>query len=209
MPTPIIPSPTPFVPDTKTFLTLIGRGLSQHSDKIPNWDALFTLTSQQLRESGIEPARSRRYLLHWRDKFRRGEMGIGGDLQNVSDGIGMLKITEVPLPTYMLQNSPTQGATLTNSPGMRKVILNVAPDETVNASRDQAAKGVRDVKIIRASRIAGPHVLPVKGDIGAAKIVVKEGLWEIKRGHKVDGGERRKAEVRAKRRAAENKAARS
>jgi hypothetical protein len=34
---------------------------------------------------------------------------------------------------------------------------------------------------------------------------MQEGIWEIRRGHKVDGGERRKAEVRAKRRAAENK----
>ena len=47
---------------------------------------------------------------------------------------------------------------------------------------------------------------PVKGSDGMrARIRLREGIWEEKRGHKVDGGERRKAEVRAKRRAAENK----
>ena len=47
---------------------------------------------------------------------------------------------------------------------------------------------------------------PVKGSGGLrARIRLQEGIWEVRRGHKVDGGERRKAEVRAKRRAAENK----
>jgi hypothetical protein len=42
-----------------------------------------------------------------------------------------------------------------------------------------------------------------------AQIKVKEGLWEERRGHKVDGGERRKAEVRFKRRSEERKKARA
>ena len=50
----------------------------------------------------------------------------------------------------------------------------------------------------------------IKGTGGLkARVVVKEGLWEDKRGHKVDGGERRKAEVRSKRRAEERKKARA
>ena len=67
------------------------------------------------------------------------------------------------------------------------------------------------VSLKNASVIKGPHVQPVKasegGAVGVARIVRKEGLWEDRRGHKVDGGERRKAEVRAKRRRAERKAA--
>merc|ERR1711964_946285 len=43
-----IPKPTPFVPNSGTFLTLIGRNLSQHASKIPSWRALFSLTSAQL-----------------------------------------------------------------------------------------------------------------------------------------------------------------
>ena len=58
---------------------------------------------------------------------------------------------------------------------------------------------------LQGSNISGHGVQAVKGHQGLAVLKVQEGLWEQKRGHKVDGGERRKAEVRAKRRAAENK----
>ena len=62
------------------------------------------------------------------------------------------------------------------------------------------------VRLRGVNVIAGPHVQPVEGTGGlSARVVMKEGLWEERRGHKVDGGERRKAEVRAKRRAAERK----
>jgi hypothetical protein len=43
---------------------------------------------------------------------------------------------------------------------------------------------------------------------GTAQLKVTEGMWEDRRGHKVDGGERRQAEVRFKRRVAERKALR-
>lgn len=47
---PAIPSPTTFVPDAETFLSLIGRNLSQYAPKIKSWKALFTLTSAELKE---------------------------------------------------------------------------------------------------------------------------------------------------------------
>src|SRR4051812_23923523 len=83
---PRIPSPTSFVPDAETFLSLIGRNLSQHASKIKSWKALFSLTSPQLKELGIEPPRARRYLLRWREKFRNREYGIGGDFKYVEGG---------------------------------------------------------------------------------------------------------------------------
>jgi hypothetical protein len=43
---------------------------------------------------------------------------------------------------------------------------------------------------------------------GGARVTVTEGMWEDKRGHKVDGGERRRDEIRFKRRVAERKALR-
>ncbi|KAL1305596.1 hypothetical protein AAFC00_007199 [Neodothiora populina] len=219
MPPPRIPKPTPFVPDPSTFLTLIGRNMSQHSAKFPDWESLFSLSSAQLRESGIEPARSRRYLLHWRERFRNGEFGIGGDLDFVDEnGRGELKIVEVPVerPGDAKAAAGTGKATLTSSPGMRKIVVNVP---AVNGEDGVAApaaqlpppeklKPVRGVKIIKASVIAGPHIETVKGKTGVAAIVAKEGLWEQKRGHKIDGGERRKAEVRSKRRAEERKTTR-
>ncbi|GAM88780.1 hypothetical protein ANO11243_068140 [Dothideomycetidae sp. 11243] len=199
-----VPSPTPFVPDATTFLTLIGRNMIAHSSKIPSWEALFNLSSEQLRESGLEPARSRRYLLRWRDKFRNGEFGIGGDLAAVKDGVAELRVVEVADPSR-------ETASLTHSAGKRRVVVNVLPDaaeEEVQKAIEDVEQGrsrtVQGVKIKQLHTIAGKHVKLLKG-LGRAQLQVVEGLWEHKRGKKIDGGERRKAMVRAKRRAEENK----
>lgn len=218
-----IPKPTPFVPDVQTFLTLIGRGLSVHASRIPSWEALFTLSSEQLRESGVEPARARRYLLWWRDRFRNGVAGIGSDLKHVKDGVAELRIVEVPS-----SRPRDQMGTLTKDPGMQKIITNVPPsratlqpaaeadeDDTATAtapprrlSSAEEANPVANTKISHGISIRGRGVEFVKGHQGVARLKVQEGLWEQRRGHKVDGGERRKAEVRAKRRLAERKKAR-
>jgi len=223
-PTLKVPSPTPFVPDVPTFLTLIGRNLSAHATKIPSWNALFSWSSPQLREAGIEPARARRYLLWWRERFRNGITGIGGDLREVRDGIAELRVVEVPST-----RPADRPATLTKSAGMRKVIANVRPtvalppdpanpptEEEVAASKAAAPLRmepkevfpIAGVKLLRGTTIGGTGVEPVKGHPGVARLKVREGLWEERRGHKVDGGERRKAEVRYKRFAQEKKMAR-
>lgn len=203
--TPPIPSPTPFVPDTKTFLTLIGRNLSQHASKIPSWEALFSLTSTQLKELGVEPPRSRRYLLRWRDKFRNGQFGIYGDAKSVVDGTAEFRIIEVPRNIKDPTKFPL--ATATTSPGMRKVIVNVPVGAKLEDLPEDQITRIEGLKIKGADTIAGSHVQPVKGLKGVAKIVIKEGLWEDRRGHKIDGGERRQAEVRAKKRSEEKKQA--
>lgn len=202
MKAPPVPRPTPFVPDAQTFLTLIGRNLSQHASKIPSWKALFTLTSDQLREMGVEPPRSRRYLLRWREKFRKGQYGIGGDLQHIENGIAELRVVEVPSsdPRHIT-------ATATSSPGHRKIVVNVPIRGGAEDKMAEQMVPVQGVHIKGAHTITGPHVQPSKGG-NAAKIIVKEGLWEDRRGHKIDGGERRQAEVRAKRRGEEKRAAR-
>jgi hypothetical protein len=205
-----IPPPTPFVPDAATFLTLIGRGLSTHASKIQSWDALFSLTSPQLQELGVEPPRARRYLLRWRDKFRHGEFGVGGDLKKVVDGVGEVRLVEVPISTSGGSAEASAGkSTITRSPGMMKRIVNVDPSTPLSEMELVKAPRVAGLKIKDSHMIYGPHVELVKGSNGRAAVIkVKEGIWEHRRGHKVDGGERRKAEVRAKRRAAERKAAR-
>ncbi|KAL8742354.1 MAG: hypothetical protein Q9190_005149 [Brigantiaea leucoxantha] len=188
-----IPSPTPFVPDAKTFLTLIGRNLAQHAAKFSSWESLFTLSSLQLRELGVEPARNRRYLLWWRDKFRKGDYGIGGDFKNVKDSMAEIRVVEVPKDTS--KRSP---------PGlvfMRKMIVNTSPDATEQGARLRDAKPVRGLKISGARTIVGPYVSLVKGtNGGVATIKVQEGMWEERRGHKIDGGERRQKHVRHKQR---------
>ena len=180
-----IPPPTPFVPDSKTFLTLIGRNLVQHAAKIPSWDSLFSLKSTQLRELGVEPARNRRYLIWWRDRFKKGIHGIGGDLQNVTDGTAKLAMATINLAK--------------GKKGLerkKKLVVNV-PMDAQGASAMTDLKAVQGMKVIGAQTIVGPHVQLVKGSQGSlATIRVREGMWEVKRGHKVDGGERRKVQVR-------------
>ena len=208
-PSPPVPSPTPFVPDVQTFLTLIGRGLSKQASKIPSWEQLFALNSNQLRDLGIEPARQRRYLIRKREKFRNGLYGPGGDLEKVVDGVAQLRVVEVPGDSEASQGAhgatPVSSATLT--PGMKKVIVNLAPG--VTAYKHNPAfklKRYAHMKIHRGSKIMGPYLQPVKGSHGsAATITVQEGMWEDKRGHKVDGGERRRVEVRAKKRLEERR----
>lgn len=187
---PPVPNTLPLVPDVETFLTVIGRGLRQHAAKFPSWEALFSLTSDQLRELGLEPPRTRRYLLRWRQRFREGKFGIGGDLQHVENGKATLKVLEIE------KDPLTRIRTVVNVP-VGKELEDIPPDEHVRVA-GYHVKGARTV--------VGPYALPTKE--GGALVTVTEGMWEDRRGHKVDGGERRRAEVRFKRRVAERKAAR-
>lgn len=208
IPIPPAPKPTPFIPDHASFLTAIGRGLSAHASKIPSWDALFTLSSHQLKELGVEPARSRKYLLHWRQKFRNGEYGIGGDCQHVTDGVAELKLMVAPVGKHPIpgMHERSAKATATHDPGTRKVVVNVPAGADAPTEPIKTLSSVRGVVVRGAKTIKGSYIEPVKGSKGLkARIRLQEGIWEERRGHKVDGGERRKAEVRAKRRAAENK----
>lgn len=213
------PPPTAFVPDPATFLKLIGRKLSQHASKITSWDALFNLTSPQLKELGIESAASRKYLLDWRHRFRRGDWGIGGDLKFVKDGVALVKLCDVPASSpeaaakALEKPSP---ATMTRTPGHSRIILNLPEEELETANPEDLARRLTEgtlrpvsgLRVKGAGQICGPRVEVVKGSNGTVGVLkVQEGLWEIVKGHKVDGGERRKAEVRAKKRAAERKAA--
>jgi hypothetical protein len=166
----------------------------------PSLAAKCQSTPLQLRELGVEPARNRRYLLHWRNKFRHGSFGIGGDLTHVQDGVGELKIVEVP--------AASGTATLTSSPGMRKIVVNVPAGQDAPSQSLDKIKPVQGTKVVRSNLIGGSYVEAIKERPGTAKIVAKEGLWEVKRGHKIDGGERRKAEVRYKRRVEERKTTR-
>lgn len=180
--------------------------MSQHAAKIPSWEALFRLTSFQLKDLGVEPPRARKYLLWWREKFRRDDFGIGGDLTEVTDGVAHLRVFEVPVPPGWAKPP----ATATRCAGMRKVALNVPVGEEKPRVPLEEASPVKLVKVRNDHTICGPHVTPIGGTSGyAARITRKEGIWEQKRGRKVDGGERRKAMVRAERRAQERKAERA
>ncbi|WEW60110.1 telomere length regulation protein [Emydomyces testavorans] len=212
-----IPPPTPFVPDTQTFLTLIGRNMSQYSSKLSSWEQLFTISSRELRDMGVEPARQRRYLLRWIDKFRRGDYGVGGDLDHVTDGIAEVRAVEVPwqpLDSAVQKTSDDDAGqpswslagTATTSPGNKWVVVNLPVGETKFKSETIPVKRYSQIKLHRGNKIKGPYLKLLPGANGtAARITVQEGMWEHKLGRKIDGGERRQAEVRAKRRIAESK----
>ncbi|KAL7273221.1 telomere length regulation protein [Rhizina undulata] len=70
IPPPQIPPTTTNVPNVETFLTNIGRNSVKHSAKFTSWEQFFSSTSSQLRELGVEPARDRKYIINWREKFR-------------------------------------------------------------------------------------------------------------------------------------------
>ncbi|KAA8895778.1 IGR protein motif-domain-containing protein [Sphaerosporella brunnea] len=66
------PPPTAAVPDVASFLRQIGRGAVAHAPKFAgDWAQLFAADSRQLKLLGVEPARARRYILRWRETWRR------------------------------------------------------------------------------------------------------------------------------------------
>ena len=86
----------------------------------------------------------------------------------------------------------------------RRMIVNTPPtsSESVGVQGVEGEKlvPVAGLKIRGAREIVGPFVQLVKGTRGSvARIRVEEGMWEVRRGVKVDGGERRKAMVRRQR----------
>lgn len=127
----------------------------------------------------------------WRERFRRGEYGPGGDAKVVENGEATLKVVDV--------ESKWGVETAVRAAGTKRVAINAMGE---GGKEFTTLKGVR---VKGAQTIVGSNVLPRKGGASAV-IKAREGLWEVKRGRKIDGGERRRAEVRAKRRSAERKA---
>ncbi|CUS12945.1 unnamed protein product [Tuber aestivum] len=70
LPPPPVPATTSRTPDVPAFLRQIGRNTIQHAPKFETWEQFFSLTSGQLRNLGVEPPRDRRYILHWRERYR-------------------------------------------------------------------------------------------------------------------------------------------
>lgn len=189
---PPIPKPRPFIPDVHTFLTLIGRGLNKHASKFPTWESLFALGGRELKQLGIEPIRQRRYLLRKMNDYREGNYGAGGDFEFVKDGEAILRIALPPA------DEVKQTTWCVNAPH---------PDDPPPPSEVPTLLcRPRGYKVKGGSQIAGPFVRILKGKIGSVKVT--EGMWEDKQAHKLDGGERRRAEVRFKKRSAERRAQR-
>ena len=128
--------------------------------------------------------------MRWRDKFRQGQYGPGGDLRYVNNGVAEIKVREVTVsPELKLRHA-----------------VNVPAGKSPEDLSQEDLVFPKGYRVHGTNTVIGPYALPVKG--GGVRLQVTEGMWEDKRGHKVDGGERRRAEVRFKRGVAERKARR-
>lgn len=126
-----------------------------------------------MRDLGIEPPRNRRYLLWWREKFRRGEFGVGGDFKHVKDGVAEVRVLERKGAYPLALNVPVLGE-----------------GEAVDMEQGVTVKGY---KALAPGTVAGAYLKPMAGTQGAAgRLEVTDGMWEVKRGHKILGGERRR-----------------
>ena len=79
----------------------------------------------------------------------------------------------------------------------RRVAVNVTPG-TTDAEELARAKIIDGFKVKGAGdgTIVGNWLQHVKGSLGsAAQLKIQEGLWEVKRGRKIHGGERRRKNV--------------
>ena len=161
-----------------------------------------------MKSLGIEPARSRRYLIWWRDRFRRGISGPGGDLKHLVDDQAELRVVEMPLnPSGPVKSASDVPAALPHR--VKRIVVNETAESLEQQSASEDLKPVAGMQVSGPRTIAGPFVTHVKGTRGSVAIVKRqEGMWEVKRGHKVDGGERRRKEVRRKRTIEQNKTAR-
>ena len=113
------------------------------------------------------------------------------------DAVAQVRVVEVPVS----KASDSAMAASTGMSAKKKLVVNLPPETPVRGLRLEEAMPVGGMKVVGAHTIVGPYIEPVKGTGGSvATIKVQEGMWEIKRGHKVDGGERRKVQVRRKRR---------
>jgi hypothetical protein len=209
--------------------------MSRFASKLQSWDKLFTITTTELRdEVGMATAKDRRYLFRWLEKFRQGKYGIGGDLDHVVDGVAELKVVLVPeekMPGFerkkslaereLMEKAQKERGTLISPPGMRYAIVNVPNSSSSSTESGQqpstldveslTIKKLKHIKLHQGYMIRAPYIELTKAVNGGvhgmqARLAVQEGLWEDKLGRKIDGGERKQAEVKAKRRATERRA---
>lgn len=96
---------------------------------------------------------------------------MGGDLQNVVDGVAEMRVNEAEVGERVKKS-------------------------VVNTSLGVEGTPVMGLTVRGARTIVGKRVELVKGSGGSvATLKAAEGLWEVRRGHKVHGGERRRKYV--------------
>lgn len=167
-----------------------------------------------MRDLGVEPARSRKYLMRWRRRFLNEEYGPGGEFQHVKDGVAELRVLEVQKKKNLGSGSePASDASAVPAPPVRmRCVVNMpegvrVEDVVGTADAQKYMSRVIKYKPQGRSEIVGPYAIPLAHGKGAS-VTVTEGMWEDKQGHKIDGGERRQTKVRYKKRILERRQAR-
>lgn len=128
-------------------------------------------------------------------RYRRGALGPGGDFEFVKDGEAILKVATPPASVV------SDAKWVVNVPHSQE------PEAEAPTSESSALPRPKGYTVRGLKSIAGPYATPLPEGAGAV-VKVTEGMWEQRRGRKIDGGERRRAEVRFKRRSAERRAER-
>ena len=125
---------------------------------------------------------------------------MGGDLKNVTDGQAELRIAEVSLDSAK-QSVEASGDQATTLPlRVKRIVTNETFEALAQQEDAQKLVSVQGAYVDAPGTIAGPFIQHVKGSRGRVAMIKRhEGMWEVRRGHKVDGGERRQKEVRRKR----------
>ncbi|KAF3359274.1 hypothetical protein VdG1_02297 [Verticillium dahliae VDG1] len=114
----------------------------------------------------------------------------------------------IPQPVPLVPDVPTLLKVLGRGLSQyaeKKWVINVPAGQKADGAVQGPDERVRGYQVRGASAITGPYALPLKAGDGA-KVQVVEGMWEHRQGIKVDGGERRRTEVRYKKRIAQRKA---
>lgn len=120
----------------------------------------------------------------------------------MKNGTAKLRVVEVPYDDTLSKKKPSQ----TGLERKRKLVVDLPPEAGIDTVSMAELHPVKGFKVVGAHTIVGPYIKLLKNTGGSeATLAMCEGMWEEKRGVKIDGGERRRTQVRYKRRIEENR----
>lgn len=120
----------------------------------------------------------------------------------MANGTAKLRVVEVPRDNESSKTGPSR----IGLERKRKLVVDLPPEIGIDTVPTAELYPVKGFKVRGAHTIVGPYITLNKNTGGSeATLAVCEGMWEERRGVKVDGGERRRKQVRYERRIEENR----
>lgn len=109
-----------------------------------------------------------------------------------------MRVVEIPIPEPRPTPKGIDAAAI--PPPTKRLVVNEQPEVLEQKLQSGEVKPVEGMKVQGAGIIRGPFIRVVRGTRGSvAQLKAEEGMWEVRKGVKIDGGERRKLQVRRKR----------